>query len=71
MIVKKVYFNDFLEEFKKHGRENQFSYEGKKSTIWVFEPTREDLGKPIQLDIIALCCEFTWVWEFKRIQRWL
>ena len=30
MLVKKVYFNDFLEEFKKHGREDQFSYKGKK-----------------------------------------
>ena len=59
MLVKKVSFNDFLEEFEKHGRENQFSYEGKRALFDYLEELSEDLGEPIELDIIALCCEFT------------
>ena len=59
MLVKKVYFNDFLEEFEKHGRENQFSYEGKKALFNYLNELGEDLGEPIKLDVIALCCEFT------------
>lgn len=59
MLVKKIYFNDFLEEFEKHGRENQFSYEGKKALFQYLNELSEDIGEPIELDIVAICCEFT------------
>ena len=59
MLIKKVYFNDFLEEFEKDGRKDQFSYEGKKALFNYLNELAEDLGQPIELDIIALCCEFT------------
>ena len=59
MLVKKVYFNDFLEEFEKHGRKDQFTYEGKKALFNYLNELGEDLGEPIELDVIALCCEFT------------
>ena len=59
MLVKKVYFNDFLEEFKKYGREDQFSYEGKKALYNYLNELGEDIGEPIELDIIAISCDFT------------
>lgn len=59
MLVKKVYFNDFLEEFKKYGREDNFSYEGKKALFEYLNELSEDIGEPIELDIIAICCDFT------------
>lgn len=59
MLVKTVSFNDFLEEFEKHGRENQFSYEGKKALYNYLNELGEDLGEPIELDVIAICCDFT------------
>ena len=59
MLIKKVYFNDFLEEFKKYDREDQFSYEGKKALFNYLNELGEDLGEPIELDIIGLCCDFT------------
>jgi len=58
MIVKEVSFNDFLEAFKKHRRENQFSYEGKKALFDYLEELSEDLGD-IKLDVIGICCDFT------------
>ena len=59
MLIKKVYFNDFIKEFKKYGREDQFSYEGKKALFNYLNELGEDIGEPIELDIISLCCEFT------------
>ena len=59
MLIKRIYFNDFLDEFKKYGREDQFSYGGKKALFEYLNELAEDLGEPIELDIIAICSEFT------------
>ncbi len=60
MLVKEVDFNDFLEEFEKHGRENQFSYEGKKALFNHLKQLSDNIGEPIELlDITGICCEFT------------
>lgn len=59
MLVKKVSFNDFLEEFKEYGREDNFSYQGKKALFEYLNELEEDLGEPMELDIIAICCDFT------------
>ena len=59
MLVKQVSFYDFLEEFEKYGRENHFSYEGKKALYNYLDELSEDLGEPIELDVIGICCDFT------------
>lgn len=59
MLVKSVSFNDFLEEFEKHGKNENFSYEGKKALYNYLNELSEDIGEPIKLDIIGLCCDFT------------
>lgn len=59
MLVKEVSFNDFLEEFENHGRGNQFSYEGKKALYDYLGELSEDIGQPIELDVIAICCDYT------------
>lgn len=59
MLTKEVTFYDFLEEFKNHGREDQFSYEGKKAIFDYLEELSEDIGQPIELDIVGICCDFT------------
>ena len=66
MLVKKVFFNDFLEEFKKYGREDNFSYQGKRALYDYLNELGEDIGEPIELDIIAICCDFT---EFESLQE--
>ena len=66
MLIKRVYFNDFIEEFEKHGRENQFSYEGKKALYEYLNELSEDIGEPIELDVIALCCEYT---EYESLEQ--
>jgi len=59
MLVKEVTFYDFLKEFEEFGRANNFSYEGKRALYDYLEELSEDLGKPIELDVIGICCEFT------------
>lgn len=66
MLIKRVNFNDFLEEFKKFGREEQFSYEGKKALFEYLNEFSDDIGEPIELDIIGICCDFT---EYKNIEQ--
>ncbi len=59
MLVKTISFNDFLEEFRRYGREDQFSDEGKKAIYDYLNDLSEDTGEHIELDIISICCDFT------------
>jgi len=68
MLVKKVSFNDFLKEFKEYGREDQFSFEGKRALYDYLNELGEDIGESIELDVIALCCEFT---EYSTLQEFI
>ena len=68
MLVKKVSFNDFLEEFRRYEREDQFSYEGKKALFDYLEELSEDMGEPIELDVIAICCDFT---EYENLEQFI
>ena len=59
MLVKRVSFYDFVKEFEEFGREGQFSYEGKEALYNYLNELAEDIGEPIELDIIGICCDFT------------
>lgn len=55
MIYREVTLSDFRDEFKRAGRETQFSYEGLAALY-------EHLNKVYdlyRLDVIALCCEYS------------
>ena len=49
----------FAQAFKAYGRENQFSREALKALFDYIEGLEEGLNEEIELDVIALCCEFT------------
>ncbi len=68
MLVKTISFNDFVEEFRNYGREDQFSHEGKKALYDYLEELSEDIGEPIELDIIGLCCDYT---EYDSLEEFL
>ena len=57
---------DFVDAFRQAGRENQFTYEGLQALYEYLEEYEEDTGEEIELDVIALCCEFT---EYESIQE--
>ena len=49
---------DFRDAFQKAGRGNNFSYDGLGVLFDYFEAYEEDSGEEIELDVIAICCEF-------------
>lgn len=58
-MKKEISFNEFCDEFKNFDREQQFSYEGKKALFEYLEDFESDTGEAIELDVIALCCEYS------------
>ena len=50
---------DFVDAFRTHNRGDQFSYEGLLSLFEHLEQYEEDMGDEIDLDVIALCCDYS------------
>jgi len=50
---------EFQDAFKQMGREDNFSYDGLKALHAYFEDLEEDCDIEIELDVIAICCEYT------------
>lgn len=57
-MYKTINFSEFCDSFSED-RQNQFSYEGKRALFEYFESYEEDTGEEIELDVIALCCDYT------------
>ena len=49
---------DFRQAFHDCGRGDQFTYQGLEILYEALERLAEDTGEEIELDVIALCCEF-------------
>ena len=50
--------HQFREAFRLAGRMDQFSYEGFEVLFDYLDNLSEDTGEPIELDVIALCCDY-------------
>lgn len=59
MIKTTVHLNDFIQAFEDFDRAGQFSYEGKMALHEYLEQLSDDMGGDIELDVIALCCEYS------------
>ena len=53
-----VQFSDFCDAFHAYGRDHQFSYNGKRALFDFLEEQEADIGEELELDVIALCCDF-------------
>ena len=53
-----VFLCDFREAFARAGRQSQFSYDGLAILFDYLEEIEQDTGEEIELDVIALCCDF-------------
>ncbi len=58
-MKKNVCENIFIQEFEKYGRAEQFSRAGLRALFRHLEELGEATGEEIELDVIALCCEYT------------
>jgi hypothetical protein len=57
-----INFSQFTDAFngpEGSDRSNQFSYEGKKALFDYLEEYEDSTGEEVELDVIALCCEYT------------
>ena len=59
MIVTTIDQYEFRRAFADYGRGDQFSYEGLNALFDYLDELSEDTGANIELDVIALCCEFS------------
>ena len=54
-----VTFCDFCDRFRDMGRNDQFTYEGKRALYdWLIE-YEESCAMETELDVIGLCCEYS------------
>jgi len=49
----------FHDEFKAYNRQDNFSYDGLNALYDYLEQYEEDTGCDVELDVIAICCEYT------------
>lgn len=56
----------FQDVFKQSGRENNFSHEGLNALYDYFTDIEDETGEEIELDVIAICCEYT---EYKNLKE--
>lgn len=68
-MYKEINFSDFCDEFKGGQYENQFTYEGKRALFDYLEEYEENTGERIELDIVAICCDYTEYENFKELQK--
>jgi len=64
-MKKIINFYDFERAFIHMGRENQFTYKGKQALFEYLEQYEEETSEQLELDVIALCCEFS---EFENLK---
>ena len=57
-MINTINESDFTTAFHKMGRGNNFTYEGLIALYDYFEQYEEDTGEQIELDVIAICCEY-------------
>ena len=57
-MYKTITESDFRDAFKNYGRSDNFSYEGLSALFEYLESAEID-EKESELDVIAICCDFT------------
>ena len=58
-MKKTVNFYDFRKEFEEMDKGDNFSYAGLEALFNYFEEYEAATSEEIELDVIAICCEFT------------
>lgn len=57
-MIQTITKSDFTSAFHRMGRGEQFSYEGLSALYDYLEDYEDSTGEQIELDVIALCCEY-------------
>ena len=57
-LVLSVNESLFIDMFRKYNRIDNFTYQGLQELFSYLDNLADDIGEPIELDVIGLCCEF-------------
>ena len=57
-LVLSVTESLFIDMFRKYNRLDNFSYEGLSELYEYLVNLSDDIGEPIELDVISLCCDY-------------
>ena len=68
-IKKTISKSEFIDEFKETSREEQFTHEAKEALFDHLEEYSETCNIDIELDIIAICCEYAEYKNLKEFQK--
>jgi hypothetical protein len=63
-----INFSQFHDAFWDHNRLDNFSYEGLKALFEWLEELDDSCGTETELDVVALCCEFSEYADLEEIQ---
>jgi hypothetical protein len=58
-MKQSINFNQFHDAFRDHNRLDNFTYDGLKALFEWIEELDDSCGTDTELDVIALCCEFS------------
>jgi len=58
-MFKTITFNSFTDAFRDYNRQDQFSYEALRAIFEYLEDYEDGCDNQMELDVIAICCEFT------------
>ena len=57
-MIQTLRLSDFTNAFRNSDRADQFSYEAQIILFDYFEMLEDDIGTPIEFDMIGICCEW-------------
>jgi len=63
-----INFNDFYDAFQEV-RPDNFSYEGLRALFDWLEDLADGTGEEVELDVIALCCDFSEYESLEEVQE--
>jgi len=58
-MIQTINFNDFKDAFRTYNRYDDFGYDGLCVLFDYLEQLEEDTGEQIDLDVVALCCDYS------------
>mgnify|MGYP005809329293 FL=1 len=68
-MVKTIDVNDFRKAFRDMDRGEQFTYEGLGVLFYHLEECEDIYTEPMELDVIALCCDYTEYKDFAEFKN--
>ena len=68
-MKKTISKNEFVRAFDDYYRSENFSVAGREALFDYLEMLEEETGSEIELDVIAICCEYTEYENFEELQK--